>query len=169
MAESEPIAYLASTTTDGTAARPKVLRRPAQFSGSRLPALREQPAPAPQAAPPVPRVGRAWQDDVRFGLALIISLIVLNVLMILLVPHLPHRKDMLTEKENSGALFGNAAMPQPVSGGTPSDVTVYAEPHADESGRQFDLNQVDPAQNDLSVSPKDTPAPTARPLATDDQ
>lgn len=84
-----PTASTVAPSADG-AVRPKVMRRPAQFStpasNLRVPptlpleqrldaALREPAAPAVQATPSA----RAWQDDGRFAVALLAIVIVVNV------------------------------------------------------------------------------------------
>ncbi|MEJ0009931.1 MAG: hypothetical protein WDN72_05050 [Alphaproteobacteria bacterium] len=151
------------------AVRPKVLRRPAQFSRAVPVPLAAEPPPTPVAnlpalATPTPAMGRAWQEDVRFGLALIVSLFFINLVMVWLVPHLPGTDAAADDAGGNGITFGNAVLPQEVTR-SPSAVTLYTEPNVDRNaGDQFDLNRLDPKTNNFSVSPKDIPAPKARAL-----
>lgn len=99
----------------------------------------------------------------RFGLALIVSLFLFNLAFILLVPHMPVRENPVDESTGT-AMFGNGSMPQAV-GREASHVTMYSEPDAEKTtADMFSLKNMDPKQNELSVSPKDIPVPTASPL-----
>jgi hypothetical protein len=83
-------------------ARPKVMRRPAQFSSSRSPAIspnapvtrainpqdtRIESAPSPQLSPPAP-AAKLWQDDARFGIAMLTIVVLVNLALILWLPHM---------------------------------------------------------------------------------
>lgn len=147
--------------------RPKVMRRPAQFSRARPAQPAAELVPQPQepapAALPAAAKPRAWQEDGRFGLILITTLAIVNLLLVQLLSFLPAATSR-NENTTGTILFGVSAMPQAVKQDT-SDITVYADPRAE--GRlatEFDLNRLDPTQNELSVSPKDIPAPRARAL-----
>ena len=141
------------------------MRRPATFStpsgASQLPfeLLKIAPVVEHIATPQQ----RPWQDDSRFGMALLGIVLVINLLLAIAIPA-PHRDTVaFTEKAVSTNDSGNF-MPAPTSG-EHAPITIYAQP---EDGRRstqfFDLRQIPPSQNSLSVSPKDIPAPTAQAL-----
>lgn len=121
-----------------------------------------QPGTAVATSSAITHHARAWQEDARFGLVLILTLAAVNLLLIQLMSFLPAKK---AHDENGGAvLFGSSSMPQAVKGES-SDITVYADPDAHRRlANEFDLNRIDPEQNELSVSPRDIPAPRARAL-----
>jgi hypothetical protein len=120
-------------------ARPKVMRRPSQFSSAptavftpprdpeptpnladeRLP----EPTPALPALLPAPR---GWQDDARFGLVLVLALVVVNAALMLWLPHLKHTAaapvaaPILAEIPTPAArstvtVYTNPALPAPYS------------------------------------------------------
>ncbi|MFZ4541872.1 MAG: hypothetical protein ACOYNL_08730 [Rickettsiales bacterium] len=63
-------------------ARPKVLRRPAQFSKTYIPSRLPTPIAPNLAAPdpaPVAPIQRLWQDDGRFAITLFIIVVLVNV------------------------------------------------------------------------------------------
>jgi hypothetical protein len=83
-------------------ARPKVMRRPAQFSSSRSPTTspnapvtgainlqdtRIDSTPLPQLSPPAPAT-KLWQDDARFGIAMLTIVVLVNLALILWLPHM---------------------------------------------------------------------------------
>jgi hypothetical protein len=86
--------------------RPKVMRRPAQFSTpaptpvTAAPAASQAPVIAPHedmritppepvlALPVVATAARSWQDDARFGLVLAATLLFVNAALMLWLPHL---------------------------------------------------------------------------------
>ena len=154
------------TPRDTVAVRPKIMRRPATFAA---PAAKDVPptaSPITPAAPPQSTTANArllWHEDARFGLMLILALLMLNMLLGVLIPYLP----IATRGEEKSAgvvLFGSAAMPNAVRQDA-ARVSSYTDPQSGQRLQgQFDLNQVDPQQNALSVSPRDTPPPRARSL-----
>ena len=160
----------------GENARPKVMRRPQHFSNvalnapvdaaSRSENTAEAMAVIPTAAPRSHNT-RVWYEDTRFGLLLIVTLVLLNGLLGALVPYLSHTV-MKQEIENDTILLGDSALPEAKR--QESRVTTYADPTAAARLRtQFDLEEMNPAQNALSVSPHDIPAPRARALDRNDE
>lgn len=144
-------------------ARPKVMRRPLQFSHGIAP-IDAVPEPAPKETKPAAAAHsaeRIWQDDPLFGLVLILALAGVNLVLMLLVPYLNPPK--LSEERMGGTLAASSSMPPEKQDTT--HVTTYADPAASERlTNEFDLNRVNPEQNELSVSPKDIPPPRARAL-----
>lgn len=166
-------------TTDG--ARPKVLRRPQQFSRKSdanggvadKPLSATEDAPLTERSPgrrasdiaaraPV-RAEPGWQEDSRFGMALILVVAVINLVLALLLP-LMH-KPAPERAPNTTMLGGTAAMPAPKTD-RKSRVTVYTEPSNE--GDRMDLNALDDEYNGFSTSPSDMPAPTARSIESDE-
>ena len=150
--------------------RPKIMRRPATFAApaalaepSLLTPTSENHAAPSRAAQSARHATRLWHEDARFGLALIVALLMLNTLLGVLVPYLPIAA-MKDEKPSGAVLFGSAAMPHAVRQEDP-EVTSYLDPQSNQRlSRQFDLNQIDPEKNSLSISPQDVPPPRARAL-----
>lgn len=156
-----------------TAARPKVLRRPTQFSHKAAP----PPAPAISlpplpAAPPAARpatlptvIGTSWQEDGRFGALLILIVLLVNVLLAFTLPYLGH--PVQVEAASKVTLSNSNAMPSAVSSGT-TPITVYSEPKAlDDTENSMDLNTLPEEHNSFTTSPDDVPAPAARALELD--
>lgn len=162
-----------------TSARPKVLRRPQQFS--RKPAATEidltaaplssTPA-APESSMPARNPGRRatdvrqptpkephWQEDSRFGMALIFGVVFVNLVLALLLP-LMHKPQAVRVPATT-QLTGTAAMPSPTAHRGESGVRVYSEKNDYERAR-MDLNALPDDYNDFATSPDDMPAPTAR-------
>lgn len=110
---------------DATAARPKVMRRPAQFSKAAPPAMADTPhLPIPVAPePPAPRAMRShpWQEDGRFGLALVAILLAVNLALMLWLPHLVPAP-ATTAPQNPVVILGAAPAV------TSQPVTLYAQP-----------------------------------------
>lgn len=73
-------------------ARPKVLRRPSQFSTPvNTPAAQPVNLPVPvlqSTEQPAGIRSSPWQEDGRFGLALVLILLVVNLALMLWLPHL---------------------------------------------------------------------------------
>jgi hypothetical protein len=156
-----------SIATEGSA-RPKIMRRPAQFSGSLPAAIPALPAIAaaptkPETAPTRP----AWQDDGRFGVALVLSILVVNIALMILLPRLGHTSEGSIAAPPSSISSVMPDIGNNVDGADNAAVTLYAP--ADAPRRtSFDLGHLDDAQNKLSVSPRDVPAPRARALTAAD-
>ena len=83
-----------STVTEALA-RPKVMRRPAHFSTAPdAPSPRAQPVdderittlPAPVSAPTVS--SRIWQDDARFGTVMLLIVVLVNMGLMVWLPHI---------------------------------------------------------------------------------
>lgn len=111
-------------------ARPKVMRRPTQFSSAPAPVFTPPPAPTPNladerlpepkstlpAATPAPR---GWQDDARFGLLLVLTLVVVNAALMLWLPHL---------KQTPAAPVAAPVLAETPTPLAPRTVTVYTNP-----------------------------------------
>lgn len=173
-----------ASPSNETSARPKVLRRPQQFS--RKPAATEidlTAAPltsspqaaaeaAAEAALPARNPGRRasdvrqptpkephWQEDSRFGMALIFGVVFVNLVLALLLP-LMHKPQSIRVPATT-QLSGTAAMPSPTAHRGESGVRVYSEKNDYERAR-MDLNALPDEYNDFATSPEEMPAPTAR-------
>lgn len=160
------------------AARPKVLRRPAQFSrraGAPEPAPEAEPLPVTEASFPTRSHGRRagdaprpatvvephWSEDSRFGIALIVGVAFVNVVLALVLP-LIHKPQAIRVPATT-MLGGEAALPAPTALRNGSGVTVYSESNAQERSR-MDLESLPADYNDFSTPLEDMPAPTARSL-----
>lgn len=154
-------------------ARPKVLRRPAQFSRKADPLVSDAAPISTPAAPslsPVPvstarsivKFAPGWQDDGRFGVAIIFCLVLFNVVLAFTLSHTP--RETVSSGPSTVTLMNNASMPSAVRHGPDSGVTVYSEPRTPGEGSSMDLEELSDEHNDFSVSPNDIPAPTARAL-----
>lgn len=170
-----PLKTVATGEAGGEAApRPKFSRRPASFSRAAPPAAAmAEPAPA-QAAhsstdlvlrpEPIPastahRPETAWQEDARFGVAMLVLVLLVNLALIYGLPLLPRPSPASPTEQ----VVKIPTMPDAM-GSTPAGVTLYSQP-AEERRTVFDLHQSGGEQNALSVSPDDIPAPQARPLS----
>ena len=150
--------------------RPKVLRRPAQFSRapSPMPSAPAEQAklPATRAAAIPPHDTVAWHEDSRFGLVLLVLVVLANAALVAFIPYLPSLHTPPSNSTRGVASFDSSAMPNAISGRHPSKVTTYADPDAEKRlSREFNLQQYAPEQNGFSVSPKDIPAPRAESLS----
>lgn len=167
-----------SPPTDA-AARPKVLRRPAQFS--RKPGA---PEPAPEPAPlpvteasfpnrnpgrrasdmprPVPVIEPHWSEDSRFGMALIFGVAFVNLVLALILPLI--HKPQAVRVPATTMLGGEAALPAPTARRGGPDITIYSGAEERQRNR-MDLESLPEDYNDFSTRPEDMPAPTARSLS----
>ncbi len=146
--------------------RPKVMRRPATFSAP----SHQGPLPFEmlKIPPVVEHVAtpqyRPWQDDGRFGIALLAIVVIINVLLAVAIPS-PHRAPIsFAEKATIAHSDNDSFMAAPTTK-EHATVTIYAQPSDDRRSTQFfDLRQLPSSQNSLSVSPHDMPAPNAQAL-----
>jgi hypothetical protein len=106
-------------------ARPKLLRRPPQFSEipEKLPAPTEsafqlQTVPAPAESLPA---AHPWQDDARFGMVMLVVVIVVNLALMAWLPHLG-RVDNISA---SPIAIQNSAMPASTIAVNPQ-ITTYS-------------------------------------------
>ncbi len=153
------------------AARPKFSRRPASFSRADMPPALPEPGPMPTDIPAIARrveknepSGAAWQEDTRFGIAMLLLVLIVNVLLVYGLAHLPGGRHELAATEMPAK---ESPMP-PVADDAESGVTLYSQPEAEQRTiEQLDLRNHDGGT--LSVSPQDIPAPTARALDDKDE
>lgn len=112
-------------------ARPKVLRRPAHFSGSpalSLPPVEDIPkiivptAKLPVPAAPAPPL---WQEDGRFGAWMVLILIVANLGVALLLAQLVPATQQ--QSEPSLTVRNSTTLQSPTRASLPSGVTLYFE------------------------------------------
>ncbi len=158
------------------APRPKFSRRPASFS---RPAPGAGPIAAPAAAPiptstdaleplaatqpnRVPTlVTNAWQEDARFGVVMLVLVLLVNLALVYGLPLLPHGNVV---RGNDQITFKAPTMSDAV-GRTPASVTLYSQPEEERRTiYMLDLHNTASQQGVLSVSPNDTPPPIARAL-----
>ena len=176
------IAPTNAPVTNGTNARPKVLRRPQHFA--RKPSLEDPPATAEAAIPalvaePLPLPARSagrragdrapepakephWQEDSRFGIALILLVAAINLILALSLPLM--QKPRSHRGPATTYLSGAASMPAPIARTSAAGVTVYSEPQTGEARARMDLQALPEEYNDFSTSPDTVPAPRARSL-----
>ena len=168
-----------TSPSNEASARPKVLRRPQQFSRKTSateidltaapisasqttePALpaRNPGRRASDVAVPTRRDEPHWQEDSRFGMALIFGVVFVNLGLALLLP-LMHKPQAVRTPATT-LLGGTAAMPSPTKHSGESGVSVYRE-QSDYERARMDLNALPDDYNDFATDPKDIPAPTAR-------
>ncbi len=97
---------LPDSTPSEPLVRPKVMRRPAHFSATTVAKTPAPSAPAPArprdtasenenlaASPAAPAAStspaqKPWQDDIRFGIALLSILVLVNFALIMWLPHM---------------------------------------------------------------------------------
>lgn len=152
-------------------ARPKVMRRPPQFSRkpeiaaplAAAPISTADPLPA-MAPPAAPRASfqPGWQEDGRFGVLVIACLLLFNILLAFTLANIPHRT--ADRGPATVTLMNNASMPSAIRRPQAANVTVYSEPKLLSESSSMDLENLPEEHNDFSVSPRDVPAPTARAL-----
>lgn len=164
------------TPASDSAARPKVLRRPAQFSrrpGAPEPAPEPEPLPVTEASFPTRSYGRRagdtprptpivephWSEDSRFGIALILGVVLVNAVLVVFLP-LMHKPQALRVPATT-MLSGEAALPAPTTRRGGSGITIYSDASERERNR-MDLESLPDDYNDFSTRPEDMPAPTAR-------
>lgn len=150
----------APSSSTELAVRPKVLRRPAHFSGTNP--LHEIISPEPVSIPLFPPKAEfsttSWQDDGRFGLVLLAIVAIINISLMLWLPHMHH----LAVKDISYDIHDDAVAER---ADRKAQVTLYAQPASEwRSPQIYDLRNLPPEQNALSVSPNDIPAPRAKTL-----
>ena len=164
-------------------ARPKFSRRPASFSRATAssapiaaPAPTVPPAPtdttplketALALRPPAAPTTTAWQEDARFGVVMLLLVLVVNLALIYGLPLLtvstPHTPAIPLVTQTKAP-----SMPDAV-GRTGAGVTLYSQPETERrTSFLFDLHNASD-QDTLSVSPYDVPVPTARALDSDEQ
>lgn len=168
-----------TTHAADSAARPKVLRRPAQFSrrpGAPEPAPEPAPLPATEAAFPTRNPGRRasdtprqstpaiephWSEDSRFGMALILGVAFVNLLLALSLPLM--NTPQTVRVPATTMLSGEASLPAPTARRGGPAITIYSGAQARERDR-MDLESLPEDYNDFNTSLDDMPAPTARRL-----
>ena len=151
---------------EGGLSRPKFSRRPANFTSELHSQTTISDRMHPMPTMPVPRwEGVApWQEDVRFGIVLVLLLLAFNVLLIAFMPSLPTFSERSLPMESSAQLGSMPVQVPTTIPGSPA-VTFYAQPEQNKSDyKPHDLPYEDSTQNSLSISPQDFPAPVARPL-----
>jgi hypothetical protein len=151
---------------DEPAARPKVLRRPSQFSHvpatpAEAPPEQQLPALLPNARPaPAATVSHGWQEDSRFGLLLIAVLVVVNGALALLLPLLPapdFHSEPNTLQQNT-----QATMPSSHAKATKEPITIYAEPRTRTRDDGMSLDSLPSDYNIFETEPATLPVPRAR-------
>ena len=164
LAESVNPSVTPSTTAD-TISRPKIMRRPATFSST----AHSNPLPFEllKISPIVEHVAsshlRPWQDDGRFGMTLLVIVVVINLVLALAIPT-PQRINAAFEEKVTVFTESGNFMPAANTEGHAS-VTTYAQPEdSQRSGPFFDLRQMPTTQNTFEISPNDIPAPNAQAL-----
>lgn len=152
------------TTDDAATARPKFARRPASFSRSEPDAEAPLPPALPKiaAAPKLPAIPpshpHAWQEDARFGIVMLLLVLLVNLALAYGLPYQPAAR-IVTEPTQVEAKA--PAMPSAI-GHERNRVTTYAQPDGERRTiRQLDLREADLPDDSVTV---DTPAPVAKPL-----
>jgi hypothetical protein len=147
-------------------AKPKVLRRPPQFSHRR-----ESDSTALVTDPPITEKKNAltvrlpilpWQEDGRFGVALIATIALANLVLALLLTRQPTTEPVTSVITQHATA---ASMPSATGSDNPTQVTIYSEPEMiEESARRMSLEALSKNDNDFNVSPAEFPVPVARAL-----
>ncbi len=156
------------------AARPKFARRPASFSRGTPTPMAAMPAPSSEADTPkltartaLPALAlhgpahTAWQEDARFGVVMLVLVLLVNIALVYGLSHLPTGT---TATPGPTQVTAKApSMPQAVNR-SDNGITFFTQPsEARRTLQQFNLRSKEVGTS-LSVSPQDFPAPTARPL-----
>ncbi len=155
----------ASTLTE-PAIRPKVMRRPAHFAGGETLAAGADSAAETANIPTIPTLytppARYWQEDARFGLALVLLVVVINALLILCLPLAGKGARM------PGATFASAEPNAPVASEAPAGlVTIYTQPGGlREGGELVTHTRLAPL---LGTRPDEMPVPRATPLGNGEE
>lgn len=156
---------------NGEAPRPKFSRRPASFSrpqpggGSVAPATDEvlltpSVPVTPATVRPVVPTPTPWQEDARFGVAMLVLVLLVNLALVYGLPLLP--SGQYPSEGPKQAIAKAPTMPDAM--GRRGGVTLYSQPEEERRTIYLlDLRNTS-EQNTLSVSPHDIPAPTARAL-----
>jgi hypothetical protein len=172
---TKPDPHSGGTETGETAphVRPKFSRRPVSFSRTSphqtdVPLLEPTSEPLqlarPSSLPAMREPHLSWQEDARFGVVMLVLVVLVNIALMVGLPLLP------ASEPNILPMQVNAKAPSmPVAVGKPSsEVTIYSQP--DEERRTiYMLDLQNTSSQQLSVSPYDTPAPTARALDDADE
>ena len=127
-------------TTGEAVSRPKVMRRPATFSAPNH--LEPLPSEPVNLAPRVghgqaPTPSRAWQDDGRFGVALLTLILLINIALALVIPS-PHRDAASVAEKMAATPAGDGTTLMPAA--TARDratVTIYAQPTDNKNSPPF--------------------------------
>lgn len=125
-------------------ARPKVMRRPSQFSATQAtaaaPEIQPQRSSAkpqesnederlPILAPPVAPVSLAarpcWQDDLRFGIFMVSVVVAVNILLMLGLPKIRHAPAITATQESTLAPLTPGGLNSPT---TEQAITIYTSP-----------------------------------------
>jgi len=124
--------------------RPKVMRRPANFSAATASRpMPFEPLPADLLpTPPTHAAARSWQDDGRFGLAMLVVVMMVNLLLTLAFSSPQAAKEVETTIiQSSGDPRAHATT---VTESSP--VTIYAQPVAQPAAVQLlDFEEAAPA------------------------
>lgn len=149
--------YSGTRDENTTTARPKLLRRPAQFSaptdapGSTEIVLHPTLSlPTPIESTPAPPA-RSWQDDGRFGFLMLAIVLVTNLVLMAWLPHL-HQPTKATAA-SVGTV--NSIMPTATGGNTPAPaITTYARPSdAVNPPRIISVHQLSPVADGFNFAP----------------
>ncbi|MFA6920721.1 MAG: hypothetical protein WC216_02670 [Gallionella sp.] len=150
------------------APRPKLARRPASFARTTATVMpiHDEPLAPPAATNPKTHLTpiNAWQEDARFGVAMLIIIVLVNAALVYGLPLLP-----ATNSDNSPSQVAGKAPTMPSAMSTRNEgVTMYSQPEQERRTIYLlDLRNAASEQNALSVSPNDIPPPTARALDPD--
>lgn len=138
--------------------RPKVMRRPAQFAGEQA---NNEPMPEDisEARLPIPYQSpvRYWQEDARFGLALVAMVVVTNILLMVCLPLLtPHKMSSMTDI--AATEHATPATNETARGA----ITIYTQPGNISNNSSLTAHRsLVPL---LTITPSEMPIPRAKPL-----
>lgn len=163
-------------------AKPKVLKRPAQFSRTSAPMPQpstnlDETADERRAAERRSTDRRAgakaltirlpslpWQEDGRFGMILILTIAAINVVLALALTR-QQAPTMLQHSAPDISLRANNVSMPAMNRNSDSAVTVYSEPGTlEESARTMTLDALSKNDNDFSIPADQSPPPVARAL-----
>ncbi len=145
-------------------ARPKLLRRPAQFSS---PVTPTQAIPTPPSteltAQPVPALptplefsipsttGRSWQDDGRFGVMMIAIVLLTNLVLMLWLPHLAKSEKIAAAATPNNTV--SSVMPTATAGPTPQITTYSRAADGLPNVRVVTVHQLSPMTDSFTIAP----------------
>ena len=171
ISKTDELSAMPLPNAEDAISRPKFSRRPASFAIAPTGEKAEQhlprgfaPSMPPSKMPAAIMTTVAWQEDIRFGIVLVLLLLVLNIMLGMAMPLLPA---LQVGNDSNESIAAMGQMPQAVRGhvSVASPVTFYAQPAEKKSPE--DSPDEDAAPENLSTSVDDFPAPIAKPLDSD--
>ena len=137
------------------------VQAPEPLNTSALPVVTKTPERAPATTA---QHSHNWQEDGRFGLALVLIVLVVNVALSFALPFIGAPKPTNATAQATRSLPEKASMPSAMNPAGSSGVQVYSEPNHDNA---MTLRTLPSDYNEFDTSPDAMPAPKARQLEGD--